>query len=647
MPDDAPATPILDRIASPADLRSLPPETIAPLAREIRTLLTHVVGRTGGHLASNLGIVELTLALHRVFDFDTDRLCFDVGHQCYVHKLLTGRRGRFGTLRQTGGLSGFPNPRESGQDPFRVGHASTAISSALGLATGLRLRGEARKVVAVVGDGAIGGGLSFEALNHAGQAGEDVIVILNDNEMAIAPTVGAFSTFLTDLRANPAAHRLREDVRKALQSVPLIGGPLETTQEHLLGLVKGAVESGHVFTALGFRYYGPVDGHDAALLERELRNLRRLDGPRLLHVMTRKGHGFDAAAADPETFHSAVPFELRGTEIVREARAAPGWTDVFVERLRERAREDERIVALTAAMPAGTGIKSFAAEFPDRFLDVGIAEGHCLTCAAGLARAGLVPVVAIYSTFLQRAYDHIIHDCAAQEDLHIVFALDRAGLVGPDGPTHHGVFDIAFLRHVPGLTLCAPRDAAELRAMLDWAIAAPGLVAIRYPRGSVPPEESADRPPIRAGVSETLREGADGTVLAYGRMVAPALAAARRLAEEPDGPDLAVVNARFAAPLDRDALRAAAERSPLLVTVEDHVLAGGFGSAVAEACADRGVSLRLVRLGVPDRFVSHGAPADLDRELGLDAGGLAAAFRRAASGAGAGAPASSAAAPAG
>ncbi len=634
MPADPHATPILDRIASPGDIRSLPAEELAPLAAEIRSLLTHVVGRRGGHLASNLGIVELTLALHRVFDFATDRLCFDVGHQCYVHKLLTGRRGRFDTLRQTGGLTGFPNPAESAEDPFLVGHASTAISSALGLATAYRLRGEARKVVAVVGDGAIAGGLSFEALNHAGQAGEDLIVVLNDNKMAIAPTVGAFSTFLTDLRANPAAHRLREDVRKALQSLPLIGGPLESTQEHLLDLVKGAVETGHVFTALGFRYYGPVDGHDTALLERELGNLRRLGGPRLLHVMTRKGQGFDAALADPETFHSAVPFEVRGTEVVREARTGPGWTDVFVERLRESARKDRRIVALTAAMPAGTGIKSFAEEFPDRFLDVGIAEGHCITCAAGLARAGLVPVVAIYSTFLQRAYDHIVHDCAAQGDLHIVFALDRAGLVGADGPTHHGVFDIAFLRHVPGLTLCAPRDAAELRAMLDWSLDAPGLVAIRYPRGTVPEEEEdapPDRPPIRAGVSERLKDGPDGTVFAYGRMVAPALRAARRLAEDPAGPDLAVVNARFAAPLDGASLREAAKRNPLLLTVEDHVLAGGFGSAVSEVGADHNLSTRLVRLGVPDRFVGHGAPADLDRQLGLDVDGLAAAFTRAAS----------------
>ncbi len=636
--------PLLESISRPSDLRDLSQPDLVRLAAQIRDFLTRSVSRTGGHLASNLGIVEITLALHRVFDFSHDRLVFDVGHQCYVHKLITGRRDRFDSLRKKNGITGFPNPAESEYDCFVVGHASTSISSAVGLATAYRLRGEERRVVAVVGDGAIGGGMCFEAMNHAGHTREDVLVLLNDNDMAIAETVGAFSTYLTDIRSNPITRKLREDIRQAMKSIPVIGDSLQWTQEHLLGVLKDTIAPSHIFSAMGFDYFGPIDGHDIAGLEHELTNLRQIRGPRILHVVTRKGQGFAAAAADPETFHSAVPFEIRGSgEVVPKGRAKNTWSAIMVDHLLDCAKNDERIVAITAAMPAGTGIKHFAGRFPDRFIDVGICEAHSVTFAAGLAKAGMRPVLGIYSTFLQRGYDQLVHDVGVQGGLPLVMLLDRAGLVGSDGPTHHGVFDIAFLRHIPGFVLMAPKDGPELRAMLDFAFAMEGPVAIRYPRGA-PPEngikpESADRPDsgemaggpaIELGRSELLwgaiGSRTKGVVFAYGRMVEPALAAAKAAGR--DNPDnvLAVVNARFAKPLDHEALLAAARETGLIVTVEDHALAGGFGSAVAELLADKGVACSLVRLGIPDRFIEHGSVAELDAMLGLDIQGLTQRF---------------------
>ncbi len=624
------STPLLNAVRSPQDLRPLTQAQLADLAQEIRSVITDVVGRNGGHLASNLGIVDLTLALHRVYDFRTDRLVFDVGHQCYAHKLITGRRARFATLRQHGGITGFPNPRESECDPFVCGHASTSISSALGLAAAARLRRREEHVVALVGDGAIGGGLCFEAINHAGHAQENLLVILNDNEMSIARTVGALSNYLTEIRSRPGTARLREDIHAVFNSIPLIGHQLDWLQERLLEAIKHRTDASVLFESLGFRYFGPVDGHDIAALEHELGNLKQLPGPRFLHVVTSKGRGVEAAAADPETYHSAVPFEVRGCgEIVPRDDKKQSFTDLFVDHLIDCARSDETIVALTAAMPAGTGVKRLAEVFPERFIDVGICEAHCVTFAGALARAGMKPVVAIYSTFLQRGYDQIIHDIAVQPDLGVVFALDRAGLVGADGPTHHGVFDIAYLRHIPGLTLMAPRDGEELRRMLDFALTMKTSVALRYPRTKVPngalPRE---RTPLALGRSETLRTGTDGTILAYGRMVAPSLRAAEQAAGR--GVDLSVVNARFAKPLDEEAILVAAGRSPLLVTVEDHALAGGFGSAVGELLLDKGVPCRLVRIGIPDRFVEHGRIDELDKQLGLDVPGLVERFLRAA-----------------
>jgi 1-deoxy-D-xylulose-5-phosphate synthase len=610
-------TDILASIESPADLAPLSLAELESLAAEIREFLTATVGKTGGHLASNLGIVEITLALHRAYDFSHDRLVFDVGHQCYVHKIITGRRDRFATLRQLGGITGFPNPEESVYDPFVVGHASTAISSAVGLAAGFRLAGDDRKVVAVVGDGAIGGGMCFEAMNHAGQTKEDLLVILNDNDMAIAETVGAFSEYLTGLRCNPGARKIREDIARIFDSVPLIGHSLSGLQERLLEIIKGQAEPTHIFSAMGFQYFGPVDGHDLSGLETEIGALRNIRGPKILHAVTSKGRGFAAASADPETFHSAVPFEIRAAgEAVTLGEKKNSYTDCFVEQLKRIAREDDQVVAITAAMPAGTGIKEFAAEFPGRFIDVGICEAHSVTFAAGLARTGIKPVLAIYSTFMQRGYDQIIHDVAVQKNLNVTFALDRAGLVGADGPTHHGVFDIAFLRHIPGLILLAPRDGQELGLMLEFALGNPGVKAIRYPRGA-PPENifPADYAEVLLGKSELLRKGKDGAVFAYGRMVENAYRAAELASLQ--GVDLRVINARFAKPLDAQAIANAARETGLIFTVEDHALPGGFGSAVAEYLADQNLACRLRRIGIPDRFIEHGSCAQLDEMLGL------------------------------
>lgn len=620
-------TPILDRIDSPAALRHLAPDEVQGLAEEIRTYLTEVISTNGGHLASNLGVVELTLALHRVFDFARDRLLFDVGHQCYTHKLVTGRRAAFPTLRQRGGITGFPNPRESLYDPFLCGHASTSISTAVGYATAFRMLDLPHQAVAVVGDGAIGGGMCFEALNHAGHARENVLVILNDNEMAIAKTVGAFSREMTAFRSNPATQRIHADLHDILQGIPLIGNSLDWLQERLLDAVKNHTGLAAVFSAMGFHYFGPIDGHDLEGLERQLRLLYQYKGPRLLHVVTRKGHGFDAAAADPETFHSAVPFEIRGQgDVIPRTVSGTTYSDILTDALLAEAEADPHVLGITAAMPAGTGIKRMSERFPDRLIDVGIAEAHAITYAAGLAREGMKPVLAIYSTFLQRGYDQIFHDVLLQPDLPLVICLDRAGLVGSDGPTHHGVFDIAFLRHLPGITLMAPRDGVELAAMLHFALALGTPVAIRYPRGGPPVNTlPASRTPLALGTSEELLSGTDGVVLAYGRMVEPALRAARAL--EAEGIALGVVNARFAKPLDAGRIAEAAETG-LILTVEDHALAGGFGSAVGEVVLDMGHACRVVRIGVPDHYIEAGSAEELDRLLGLDPEGLQTRFRQ-------------------
>ncbi len=616
---------LLDTITSPEDLRELPMSALPALAAEIRARITEVVSRNGGHLSSNLGVVELTLALHRVFDFRRDRLVFDVGHQCYTHKILTGRRAAFHTIRTAGGLSGFPNPSESEYDTFISGHASTSISAATGLATAIRLSGEKRKVVALIGDGSISGGMCFEAMNHAGHEQEDLIVILNDNEMAIGRTVGAFARRLEEFRSTPEGTQMHRELRQILQCIPLIGVSLDWLQQRVLDSMKNHTGAAAIFEALGFRYFGPFDGHNIPLMEDALQNLRQLSGPLLLHVITEKGRGFAAAAADPESFHSAAPFTIVGTgEVVTRTQNINSYSNIAAQELLRLAREDQKIVAITAAMTAGTGLNTLASELPGRFFDVGIAEEHAIPFAAALAREGYKPAVAIYSTFLQRGYDQVFHDLVLQGCLPVTLLLDRAGLVGQDGPTHHGIYDIAFLRHLPNLVLLAPRDGEELQQMLRFALAQGRPCAIRYPRGG-PDLLPTLHAPLELGRSERLTDGEDGTVFAYGRMVFPALQAAKLAAES--GIRIGVVNARFAKPLDEAALLEAAAGG-LVFTAEDHALAGGFGSAVCELLADHGVACRIVRLGIPDEFIRGASPAEQYHTLQLDAQGLAATFIR-------------------
>ncbi len=625
MPDKG----IIDEVNSPEDIRYLDHDQLSLLAKEIRSLIIKTVSRNGGHLASNLGAVELTLALHRVFDFSVDRLYFDVGHQCYTHKIITGRRDQFHSLRQKSGISGFPNPRESDFDPLLVGHASTSISSAVGFAEAVRGIAPRRQAVAVIGDGAIGGGMAFEALNHAGQSRSDVLIVLNDNNMAIAATTGALSRYLTDLRTRPETRNLRQSLSSLLTSIPVAGKPLKNLQEHVLSGLKGLIEATHIFSALGFKYFGPLDGHDLGLLETELARIKEMRGPRILHVATEKGRGFAAAAADPERYHSAAPFSMESRREHALSVRKVAYTDVFADSLALAAEDDSGIVAITAAMPSGTGIRKFGKKFPSRFYDVGICEAHAVTFAASLAKSGKKAVLAIYSTFLQRGYDQLIHDVAVQGKMDLVLAIDRAGLVGSDGPTHHGVFDISFLRHIPGLVLMAPRDGAELSEMLTFALASGGVIAIRYPRGATPETDALARktawPTVQnrldIGKAEILRQGDDGAVIAYGRMVFTAWLAADILAKQ--GKNVTVVNARFAKPLDTDLFANLARSQPWLMTVEDHALQGGFGSGLLEALADAGIAAKIRRLGIPDCFIEHAEQDQLDAMLGLDAASVA------------------------
>jgi len=631
------STPILDTIRSPADVRALPDEDLPGLAAELRLVITETVARRGGHLASNLGAVELTVALHRAFDFERDRLVFDVGHQCYAHKLLTGRAEEFSNLRARGGASGFPDPAESPFDPFITGHASTAVSMALGLACAGRDAG--RRAVAVVGDGAVGGGLAFEALNHAGHMGTDLLVVLNDNEMSIGRTVGALSRHLSHVRLDPHYNDLRSELGRLATTFPLLG----SVGRKVTDLARRAFTGGAIFQDLGFRYIGPADGHDIEELESTLRSARGLSGPALLHVYTQKGRGHAQAAADPRTHHSTAPFKIRvngsrdeaiGDEQPENPKAdaapepsTPTYSAAMVESLLKIARADERIVTITAAMADGTGLARFAREFPKRSHDVGIAEAHAVTFASGLARGGKRPVVTIYSTFLQRAYDSIFHDLCLQGELGTVICIDRAGLVGSDGPTHHGLYDIASLRVLPNMTLAAPRDGDDLALLLEWALEYGRPVAIRYPRAKVPASLAPARP-VQLGRGEMISEGEGVAVLAYGSMVAEAALALEDLARDGIRPTLA--SARFAKPFDTELLSRLAENHERIVTLEEGALPGGFGSAVLEAAAGAGLDAsRVARLGVPDRFVAHGSRAEQLSECGLDTRGIADAVRKA------------------
>jgi 1-deoxy-D-xylulose-5-phosphate synthase len=617
---------LLERIASPADIRRLEPSQLDTLADEVRQRLVDVISQLGGHFAPGLGVVELTLALHYVFDTPTDRLVWDVGHQGYPHKILTGRNDRFATIRQKGGLSGFLKREESEYDTFGAGHAATSISAAFGMATARDLRGEDHKVVAIIGDGSLTSGIAYEALNNAGHTERDLIVILNDNEMSIAPNVGAMNKYLTRLRSNPLYNKVRDELKSIVHRLP---EPMEHLAVRLDDSIKNMVVAGMVFEDLGFRYVGPVDGHDTDLLIETLRNVRDMQGPRVVHVITQKGKGYAQAEKDPVVWHGAKPFDKISGQMHKKAGGLPGYTNVFGRGLVELGATDERLAVITAAMPGGTGTADFAKAYPDRFFDVGIAEGHAVTFATGLATEGIRPVAAIYSTFLQRAYDSIIHDAALQQ-LPVVFAMDRAGLVGNDGPTHMGLYDIAYLLTVPNTVVTAPKDGAELLALLRLGVSHDGgPFTVRYPRDSVPTDvPSLDQiPPVELGTWETLREGSDIAILATGTMVLPSVGAAEQLAEQ--GIDATVVNCRFLKPVDEEVLEWALGSHRSVLTVEEGIVVNGFGAMIAARAADRdaGARPRVRVLGVPDRLVHHAARKEQLEEVGLTADGIAAAAR--------------------
>ena len=619
----------LDTIEKPEDLHRLTFDELQHLSGEIREFVIDVVSRNPGHLASNLGIVELSVALHYCFEFDIDRLIWDVGHQCYVHKILTGRKSDFQTLRQYKGLSGFPNKKESVYDPFTTGHSGDAISTALGLACGHKILGRDRKIVAVVGDGGMGPGMSFEALNHAGDLKYDILVVLNDNRIAISKTIGAFSNYLNKIRSDPIFTDLKRDISGILNVFPVFGKPLEVVLEQINEKVKRAISPGQIFVDLGFEYYGPIDGHDVKLIVETLKEIKHVKGPKLLHVVTSKGKGFRPASMNPTEYHSAGNFQHCNGEIVvsKAITKKQSYTDVFSNAIVELAKVDKKIVAITAAMPDGTGLASFGEKYSDRYFDVGICEQHGVGLASGLATDGLKPIAAIYSTFLQRAYDQVFHDVCLQE-LNVVFAIDRAGIVGNDGPTHNGVFDIAYLRHLPGMVLMAPKDGEELCEMLKLAINTNFPVAIRYPKDSIPDSEFdmsnidfSSPADFGLGEAEILRQGSEVAIIGYGATVCEAIKAGDKLSKE--GVDATVVNARFAKPLDMDMLTDVINSHQLVITIEDHMAAGGFGSAILESVhADMLCQCKIIRLGIPDMFVEAGVRKVLLKNLGLDVDGL-------------------------
>lgn len=614
---------ILDRIQAPADLRELRPEDLRTLAGEIRELIINTVAANGGHLASNLGVVELTIALHYVFNVPKDSIVWDVGHQAYCHKLLTGRRDRFHTIRTEGGISGFPKREESVYDAFGAGHSSTSISAALGILAGRpAAQVDPAKVIAVIGDGALSGGLAFEGLNNAGDLKKDLLVILNDNEMSISPNVGALSAYMNRILTGEFYRRLKKETKAFLENIPRLGLPVAKMAQKAEEMIKGLLLPGIWFEEMGFDYVGPIDGHNIDLLIETLGRLRSATSPTLVHVITRKGKGYEFSEKDPCVFHGVGPFEP-GTGSPLGAPGAVSYSEAMGRALTEIASGDDRVVAITAAMKEGTGLDCFAERFPQRFYDVGIAEPHAVTFAAGLATQGLRPVVAVYSTFLQRAYDQIIHDVCLQ-GLPVIFAIDRAGVVGEDGPTHHGLFDISYLRHIPGIAVMAPADGAELDMMLRSALAHEGPSAIRYPRGKVP-VATMPHGPVRLGRSEVAREGVDIALFALGSCVVPSLAAAGRLAAE--GISVMVINARFVKPLDCEAILAVTSRISRIITVEENALQGGFGSAVVEFLSGSEAQVTVRRLGIPDRFVEQGAPDSLRSRYGLDEAGIAEAVR--------------------
>jgi 1-deoxy-D-xylulose-5-phosphate synthase len=619
---------LLDDIRSPEDIKDFDLNQLNQLAEEIRECIIDTVSKYGGHLAPSLGVVELSIALHYVFNSPSDRIIWDVGHQAYAHKLLTGRREQFHTLRQQDGISGFPKIAESPHDALDTGHSSTSISAALGMATAISMKheDERRKVVAVIGDGSMTAGLAFEALNNAGSLKKDLVVILNDNEMSISPNVGALSSFLSRKLTSKFATRMKQDMEAFLKRTEFgkdVWSVLKRSEDSL----KSFFTPGMLFEALQFEYIGPIPGHKTDALIETLKNTRNIKGPVLVHVLTRKGKGYKPAEDRPDLFHGLGPFDREtGRPVKPKGPAIPSYTEIFSQTITRIARENKKLCAITAAMPSGTGLKDFQEKFPGRFFDVGIAEQHAVTFAAGLSLEGIKPVVAIYSTFLQRAYDQIIHDvCLTRRP--VMFSVDRGGLVGDDGPTHHGVFDLSFLRTAPNMVIMAPKDENELQHMIYTGICHDGPVAVRYPRGrgeGASLDLELTEIPIGRGVLE--RDGRDMAIIAIGNMVPVALKAAEILAEE--GIDAAVMNGRFAKPLDTGMICELAARTGHVITIEENALAGGFGSGVLEVIADAGLSgIRTKRLGLPDKFIEQGTQANLRKVAGIDVDSLVKAAR--------------------
>jgi len=610
---------LLEKINNPNNLKKFTIPELDEIAKELRETIINTVATNGGHLASNLGVVELTLALHYVFDSPLDKIIWDVGHQAYVHKLLTGRYKSFSTLRMYQGISGFPKITESPHDAFGTGHSSTSISAALGILEGRDQNKERFKVIAVIGDGALTAGLAFEGLNHAGQSKKDLIVILNDNEMSISPNVGALSAYLRRIMMSNGYNKFRKETRDLLKRIPHIGEPVLKIAQKAEDTVKGVSIPGVLFEELGIEYIGPLDGHKIGDLISVIKSYKDATGPILIHVITKKGKGYEPAEKNPEIFHSASPFNIKSGKMLPSSGLS--YSNIFGDYLTELAETDKRIIAITAAMTDGTGLAGFAKKFPDRIYDVGIAEPHAVTFAAGLATQGLKPVVAIYSTFLQRSYDEIIHDICLQ-NLAVVFAIDRAGIVGNDGPTHNGSFDFSFLRHIPNLIVMAPKNGSELKSMLKTALALNKPVAIRYPRGSE--KENQKELPVEnipIGKSEIIREGNDLLLIAIGSTVDTALTAANKLGEK--GINACVINARFVKPLDAELICNKSEQIKKIIIIEENSIMGGFGSAVLELLAEKNITgIQTKLIGIPDSFIEQGTQNILRKKLGLDAEGV-------------------------
>ena len=614
----------LYNIESPKDLKKLDKKELPGLAEELRLFMIESLSKSGGHLASSLGAVELTIALHYAFNTPDDRILWDVGHQAYPHKILTGRRDEFHTIRQHKGLSGFTKMKESPYDIFGAGHAATTISAGLGMAVARDAVGKDNKVVAVIGDGSFTAGMAFEGLNHAGDLKKDLIVILNDNEMSISENVGAFSSFLSRKITGRFATKLKKEIEKLVKFVPLIGDSLASWVKKAEDSLISLFTAGMVFEGLGFHYVGPVKGHDVDELISVFNDVKELDYPVLIHVLTEKGKGYTPAEEDPKTYHGVGPFDIESGEVKKSSGVS--YTGVFSEAMLDLAEKDDRVVAITAAMPGGTGLTKFSEKFPDRFFDVGIAEQHAVTFAAGLAKEGITPFCTLYSTFLQRGYDQLIHDVCIQ-DLPVIFPMDRAGIVGADGPTHQGLYDISYLRAIPNMIVCAPKDGTELRNMLYSAIKYEHPVAIRYPRGNCPETEmpKGEFEYVELGSSETLKEAqstkGSAVIFAYGHMVEPVLDAHEILAKS--GIKVTVVNARFAKPLDSETILGFASKYDKVITVEENAIEGGFGSAVTELIVDNNIKCDIKRIAVPDKLIEHGSQDIVRRELGLDGAGIA------------------------